>query len=94
MVVFRTASDVSFFCGKVMGEGSEERSHWHCYGNSLSHWVVSVEWMLHQSVFLNVKDVGLKCGVIFRHYEDVRICNTKMLGALKRIDNNRGRSTI
>jgi len=43
--------------------------------------------------FVNVKEVNLKW-VIFRPYEYVFICNTKMLGALKRIGNNSGHSTI
>lgn len=45
-------------------------------------------------IFLNIMDVNLKREVIFRHYEDIHVCNTKMLGALKRIDNSRGHSTI
>lgn len=45
-------------------------------------------------IFFNIMDVNWKCEVIFRHYEDVCVYNTKVLGALKRIDNNRGHSTI
>lgn len=57
-----------------------------------SYWSLEVSGGASILIFLKVKDVDLECGVIFRHYLEVWTCKTRLLGALKRTDTNRGQS--
>lgn len=91
IVIFSGLCQMDNFYGKKRGEGSKSRTVGMLCPTFMPAGLCRVE-DASILVFLNVKDVDLKCRVIFRHYLEVWTCNTQLLGALKRADTNRGQS--
>lgn len=79
------------FCGKMRGEGSKSRAAGILCPTFVLGGLCRVDGAS-ILIFLTIKDVDLKCGVIFKHYLEVWTCKTQLLGALKRADTNRGQS--